>query len=828
MNLDTLNKFTTHLKNTLLKAADLAQEWGHPMVNPEHLIYSLTLQRGSLASEILNKLGLKKELAKEIILAKNLPVKTDHLPSHVPGFSETVKNALVKASGTANQYQHKYIGTEHLLHALVQQNSPVVNSIFQGSQMKPTGLQEQLQTVLKSTSKFPDLTEIFDKPTELQPADGVKTQTPALDFFCSDLTSEKMQKKIDPVIGRSREIERLIHILSRRTKNNPVLIGDPGVGKTAIVEGLAKKILNQEVPDILLNKRILSLDLGLVIAGTIYRGEFEARFKQIIDEIKKDPNIVLFIDELHTIIGTGGATGTLDAANILKPALSKGDIRCIGATTLDEYRKHIESDPALERRFQPILVEEASPEETLEVLRGIKKNYETFHQVNIADEALQAAVKLSQRYLQEKCLPDKAIDLIDEAASKFKVMAKRDSSIKEIIKIEREIEKLERKKRSLVTKEQFSLALRLKTQQELLRQRLSVIKEKQRQEQKFSYGQITEKEVAEVVSRITQVPLNELLKEEKTKLLNLEKILSRRVIGQSEAVSTVSQFIRRSRAGLAPVDRPIGSFMFLGPSGVGKTELAKVIAEEVYEDKNALIRLDMSEFSESFQISKLIGAPAGYVGYKEGNKLTEAVRRKPYSVILFDEIEKAHRDVFNLLLQVLEDGHLTDAVGKKVNFKNTTIIMTSNIGIAELNRLASMGFQADKQTEELDQRYNQMKEEILKDLKKSFRPEFLNRLDKIIVFRPLTKKDIEKIVELQLKEFGQRLQAQNLTFEPTKDVIKYIAKKGFQPDEGARAIRKIIQDEIENLIAESIITGRLSKGSPIILEVKNKAIILKQ
>ncbi len=827
MNLDTLNKFTTHLKNALLKAADVALEWNHPTVNPEHLIFGLALQKGSLGSEILNKLGLKQELTKNIILEHNQPVKTSHQSKITPAFSESTKDVLVKAGLTAQQYQHKYIGTEHLLHALVQLHHPAISRILSENKIKEQDLQQQLLMVLKSTSKFPDLTDIFDKQVEGGMATVDKAPTSALEFFCTNLTSETLQKKIDPVIGREKEIERLIHILSRRTKNNPVLIGDPGVGKTAIVEGLAKKIINHEVPEVLLNKKIYNLDLGLVIAGTIYRGEFESRFKQIIDEINKDSNIILFIDELHTIIGTGGATGTLDAANILKPALAKGGIRCIGATTLDEYRKHIESDPALERRFQPIIIEESSPEETLEVLRGIKRNYEKFHQVTITDEATSAAVKLSQRYIQDKFLPDKAIDLIDEAASRFRVNRKQDSLTKDILKVEKDLEQLEVKKRSLVTQEQFSQALRIKTQQELLRQRLSILKEKRKRNQKYSYGKITEKNVAEIVSKITNIPLAELLKVERVKLLGLEKILSKRVVGQAEAISSIAQFIRRSRAGLSAPERPIGSFMFLGPSGVGKTELAKVIADEVYEDKNALIRIDMSEFNEGFQSSKLIGAPAGYVGYKDGGKLTEAVRRKPYSVVLFDEVEKAHPDVFNILLQVLDEGHLTDAVGKKINFKNTIIIMTSNVGISELNRLASLGFQEEELTDSHEQQYENIKAELLSSLKKDFRPEFINRLDKIVVFRPLTRKDVEKIVELQLKELELRLKDHRFRLRPTQSAVKHISEKGFQPDEGARAIRKIIQEEIENQLAESIITRNISPGAKITVDVKDKSIILK-
>ncbi|MBU0707703.1 ATP-dependent Clp protease ATP-binding subunit [Patescibacteria group bacterium] len=825
MNIETLSKFTTHLKNALLKASDLASDWGHETISPEHLIVGLSIQKGSIGAEILNKLGIKKESVKEIVL-KHCPIKkTEQSKSVVPSFSEEAKEVLVQSGLVASQYKHRYIGTEHLLSALVSLNHPIIKDVIDQNKVKTSYLRQQILMVMKSTSKFPDLTEIFENNSiELA---RPEEKASALSYFCTDLTSTKLQDKIDPVIGRADELDRLIHILSRRTKNNPVLIGDPGVGKTAIVEGLGKKILNQDVPDILLNKKILCLDLSAVLAGTIYRGEFEARFKQIIDEIKKDSNVILFIDELHTIIGTGGATGTLDAANILKPALAKGNIRCIGATTLEEYRKHIESDPALERRFQPIIVEEPTGAETIDVLKGIKRNYERYHGVNITDDAIIAAVELSQRYIQEKFLPDKAIDLVDEAASKFKVTRKQDGLMKKIILTEKEIETLELKKHDYVTKEDFSVALRIKTQQELLRQRLSNLKEKQNRTKKYLKGEIDKNSIAEIVSKITQVPLHDLLQQEKDKLLTLEKILARRVIGQNEAIATIAQYVRRSRAGLAAPERPIGSFLFLGPSGVGKTELAKVLAEEVYQDKNSLIRIDMSEFNESFQVSKLIGAPAGYVGYKDGGKLTDSVKRKPYSVVLFDEVEKAHPDVFNLLLQVLEDGHLTDAAGKKVNFKNTIIILTSNIGVAELNRIVSMGFNGSNSETETQERYEEIKEEILKNLKKEFRPEFINRLDKTIVFQALSRGDIHKIVELQLAELEQRLRSQSIVIQPTNKAVEYIAQHGFRPDEGARAIRKIIQDEVESPLAEALITNKYKPGSAMKLDVHKNSIVIK-
>ena len=828
-----LNKFTTHLKNALKEARVFSNGIGCALINPEHLVYGLILQKGSIAAEILLKMGLTAERVKSLVMQKNKTVISNQTNSGVqkPALSDYTKKSIEKAALTAHQNGHKYIGTEHLLASLIQLNTPAMIELWENNRVNLNKLQTHLDTVMRSTSKFPDLTQIFEQAKELEKEEKTKdgSKTPALDFFATDLTSAKQQKNIDPVIGRKNEIDRLIHILSRRTKNNPVLIGEPGVGKTAIVEGLAKKIVAGEVPDILLNKKVLKLDLSLVVAGTIYRGEFEGRFKQILDEIKKDPNIILFIDELHTIIGTGAAAGSMDAANILKPALAKGEIRTIGATTLDEYRKHIESDAALERRFQPIIIEEASTEETVEVLRGIKENYEKYHLVHITEEAVQAAVELSTRYIQDKFLPDKAIDLLDEASSKLKISQKSNGLLKEIHQTEQEIAKLQDVKNSLVNKENFEKALKIKTQENNLLERLSILKQKQSQAEKKYIGKITKKDIAEVISRITKIPLQELIVEEKKKLLNLEKILAKNILGQSAALKTVADFIRRSRVGLSDPNRPIASFIFLGPSGVGKTETAKVLAKTIFEDEHSLIRIDMSEFAESFNLSKLIGAPAGYVGYKEGSKLTEPVRRKPYSVVLFDEIEKAHPEVFNILLQILEDGHLTDATGRKVNFKNTIIIMTSNVGLQSLNKGASIGF--DAQTKEdknaATKQYEQIKEQVLKDLEKKFRPELLNRIDKIIVYKPLDKETIKKIVLLQAKELEKRLDKQNIKLSLDSKAVHFIADNSFQPDQGARAVRRFIQEMIENKIAEGLLDGSLSSGRTIKVSVKGKKLVLK-
>ncbi len=825
-----INKFTTHLKKSLKRARELGETLGHDNVKPEHLVYGLILQKGSIAAEILIQMGLTAERIRSQVVKSNNSMESDQKSKIETITDIDTKKVIEKAGLIAHKNNHKYIGTEHLLYSLIDIKTPAMVSLWENNRINLNKLKSQLETVMRSTSKFPDLTQIFEQSKESTKDTKNKedSKNPALDFFATDLTDINLQKSIDPVIGRKDEIERLVHILSRRTKNNPVLIGEPGVGKTAIVEGLAKKIISGDVPDILLDKKIFKLDLSLVIAGTIYRGEFESRFKQIIDEIKKDPNIILFIDELHTIIGTGSAAGSMDAANILKPALAKGEIRTIGATTLDEYRKYIESDAALERRFQPIIIEEASISETKQVLNGIKENYEKYHLVHITDEAIETAVTLSQRYMQDKFLPDKAIDLIDEAASKIKIKHKGDGVLKEIHQTEKEIEKLKNEKNELVNNEKYEQAVKIKTKENALYERLSILRQKQAETAKKFIGKITKNDVAEVISGITKVPLQDLIVSEKERLLNLESLLNQSIIGQDEILNTISDFIRRSRVGLSDPNRPIASFVFLGPSGVGKTETAKVLAKSVFEDEKALIRVDMSEFAESFNVSKLIGAPAGYVGYKEGNKLTEPVRRRPYSVVLLDEIEKAHPEVFNILLQVLEDGHLTDASGRQVNFKNTIIIMTSNVGLSTLNEGASIGFNAETSEDKKNalEKFNQMKEKVLKDLEKKFRPELLNRIDKIIVFKPLDKISIGKIVELEIKKLENKLSNQDLRIKIDNKAVELITEKSFAPDQGARAIRKYVQEMIENKIAKSLLENKYKPGNIIKVTAKGKDIIL--
>ncbi len=836
------SKFSSHLKSSLNFAAELTLELKNRYVNPEHLLFGLAETKGGVAYEILRKSGLKLDALRDLISVRNEPVLKpgQTLTMTDLQFSLPSKRALEKAVLCAANYRHKYVGTEHLFWGLLEIGDPTLEQIMKENNIDAQEAKGQLLKVLKNTSRFPDISGFFETgkvgpdeavaiPTGGRPHGG-DSKTPALDFFATDLTNQKVQKTIDPVVGRQGEIERVIHILSRRTKNNPVLIGDPGVGKTAIVEGLAKKMVHGEVPEALMNKKILALDLGLVVAGTMYRGEFESRLKQIVDEIKADPNIILFIDELHTIIGAGSASGSMDAANLLKPALAKGQIRTIGATTMEEYKKHIESDAALERRFQPVVVDEPSPEETVQILKGIKTNYERFHHVHITDEAIEAAVQLSGRYIQDRFLPDKAIDLIDEAASKVKVGKGGSTAAKQLRAFQEELEHVHTQKHQAVQHEQFDRALQLKTQEERLTDKIQKLRERESKGSIAFVGSITKREIADVVSRMTGVPLTDLIKEERDRLLHLEELLQRRVVGQDEAIHSIAEFVRRSRVGLSNPNKPIASFIFLGPSGVGKTETAKEIARTVFEDESALIRIDMSEFQESFNISKLIGAPAGYVGYKEGTKLTDAVKRKPYAVVLFDEIEKAHPDVFNLLLQVLDEGHLTDAIGKTINFKNTIVIMTSNVGLQTFNQAQSIGFEVtgSKDRQQLDQRYDQLKAGVLADLQKRFRPEFLNRLDKIIVYKPLNLDSVEKIVDLQIEEVAVRLRQQGLKLSLSPKARRLIAEQGFSPDYGARAIRRVIQEHVENPLAGLMLSNQVKSGQTIRVGVHQNKVTVER
>ncbi|MBE3552660.1 MAG: ATP-dependent Clp protease ATP-binding subunit, partial [Kyrpidia tusciae] len=629
--------------------------------------------------------------------------------------------------------------------------------------------------------------------------------------------------KLDPVIGRNKEIERVIQVLSRRTKNNPVLIGEPGVGKTAIAEGLAQRIVANEIPETLRNKRVMVLDMGTVVAGTKYRGEFEDRLKKIMDEIRQAGNVILFIDELHTLIGAGGAEGAIDASNILKPALARGELQCIGATTLDEYRKHIEKDAALERRFQPIMVDQPTPEEAIQILHGLRDRYEAHHRVKISDEALEAAVRLSDRYISDRYLPDKAIDLIDEAASRVRL--RTHTAPPNLKELEEQLEEVRKEKEAAVQSQEFEKAAALRDKEQRLREELEKRKQEWQQKQASKDSVVTEEDIAEIVSSWTGIPVKKLAEEESERLLHMEEILHKRVIGQDEAVEAVSRAIRRARAGLKDPKRPIGSFIFLGPTGVGKTELARALAEAMFGDENAVVRIDMSEYMERHTTSRLIGAPPGYVGYEEGGQLTEKIRRKPYSVVLLDEIEKAHPEVFNILLQVLDDGRLTDGKGRTVDFRNTVIIMTSNVGAQSIRRGGPLGFAARSEEEDA---YKDMKNKVMEELKRQFRPEFLNRIDEVIVFHALTQQDIMRIVDLMVDDLRKRLRDHDIDFELTDDAKAFLAKEGFDPTYGARPLKRAIQRHIEDRLSEALLNGTIVKGDRVRIDFQDGALTVRK
>lgn len=823
--------FSQHSKKALKNAYMCALKNKNKQIEIEHILLAIIKEKGSIGSEILGQVKIQTDTIEKNLAGGNEPSQRILMPQ----LSSVSKKAIERASLIASANEHQYVGTEHLLFGIIEVNDPKIIEIFKDQKILPKDIKNKIKLVLKSTSNFPEISNTLNSLP--QRGDDIDLERYAmrthkkslLDFFAIHLTDKKIQKNIDPVIGRESEIDRIIQILCRRTKNNPLLLGDPGVGKTAIVEGLAKKISLGDVPEILMNKKIYTLDLGLLIAGSSFRGEFEQRLKQIIQEVKTDQNIILFIDEIHNIVGAGAAAGSMDAANILKPSLARGEIRCIGATTMEEYKKHIENDPAFERRFQSIIVNEPTAEKTIEILSGIKSHYEKFHQVEITDEAIRAAVYLAQRYFQEKFFPDKAIDLIDEAASGVKVRAKIQIHQAQIRELEKESAKTSEEKKRAVISEDYDTALGLRQKEEEITKKIEDIKKKNLHKKIIITSRITDIEIKEIISKITNIPLKELDLEKRKELLHLEDRLGEKIIGQEEAVKIVSEYMRRAWAGINDVDRPIGSFIFLGPSGVGKTELAKTLAHTVFNDPKALIRIDMSEFSESFNISKLIGSPAGYIGYKDATNLTDRVRRKPHSVVLFDEIEKAHPQIFNLLLQILEDGNITDASGKTVNFKNTIIIMTSNIGSDIFNKKGALGFNSrnDKEAERAKNEFDDTKKLVMEKLSKFFRIEFLNRIDKVIVFKPLTKQSIEKIADINLAKLGKKLEAKGISMPYGQDIIEYIGKTSYAPNVGARAIRKNILELIENAIAEKILSGDAMRKKYISLTLNKNKILIK-
>jgi ATP-dependent Clp protease ATP-binding subunit ClpC len=851
-----LERLSTRAKNALIAAQLISEELKHDHIGTEHLLYGIISERSSLGAEML----LRANITTGIIKEELTKVNQNHIANvWKPILSEDLKSALEKSAIISSRYKYQFIDTAHFLYGIVAMPSNRAKVILHKRGVDMRDLNQNLISVFENVSKIPGMMDMSDNLQQppnynsFQPPfqNGEERGMPqtaqrsgsALDYFTTDITKKASQGKVDPVIGRKPEIDRMISILSRRTKNNPVLIGEPGVGKTAIVEGLALAIVKHEVPELLLDKKILALDLALIVAGSMFRGEFETRLKQIIDEIKENPNIILFIDELHTIVGAGATTGSLDAANILKPSLARGELRTIGATTLAEYKKHIEHDAALERRFQPIIVDEPNAEETIAILKGLRANYEKHHQITITDEAIQAAVDLSVRYIQDRFLPDKALDLIDETAARVKTAAFNSKTGRAIKMLEQELIDLEEEKTKAVLAQDFTTADHLRVQGEKLNKQIADLK-RAKDSEHTDKKQIVGSDIINTVSAITKIPLAKMLKEEAFKLTNLEDHLRKSVVGQDEVLKVISQSIRRSRAGVTSPKRPLGSFVFLGPTGVGKTETAKVLAREVFEDENALIRVDMSEFMERHNVARLIGAPAGYVGYEEGGRLTEAVRRKPYSVILFDEMEKAHPDVFNVLLQILEDGQLTDAAGRVVSFRNTIIIMTSNIGMRELsNEAAKIGFtefevgnaktankskNAAKELAKAQKDYEKIKDGVLASLKDQYRPEFLNRIDKILVFKPLGYAELQKISKLQIDELAKRMRGQNITVQANAAVVKFIADKSFDPNQGARLVRRNVQEYMENPLAERVIAGASKEGSTVKVSVKDGKLVFKQ
>lgn len=815
-----LSKFTTRLKRALKSAMLEAASLKHNKITTLHLLYGISRQEGSIGSHMLASSGIKGNLLKT-----SLETIKEDIKAKAPLLSKTSKESIEKAAKIAHDQNHKYVGTEHLLAAILESRGNKAIASLKKVGINTEKIERKLKIIMQDTSRFPDLARFFGAPFPFQEKElGLDKKESVLSLFCLDLTEQAKKSKLDPIIGREKEIDRMMNILNRRTKNNPLLIGEAGVGKTAIVYGLAQKIVQGDCPSSLLNKKIMTFDLTATIAGTTFRGEFEGRLKEILNVAKKDPNIILFIDEIHTIIGAGSAQGSLDAANIFKPALSRGELQIIGATTIDEYRKNIEKDAALERRFQPITVKENTARETLEILKGLRGAFEKHHQIKISDNALKAAVYYSKRYITERFLPDKAIDLLDEAASKKRGLKKENHASKIIKNKKEELKKINFEKKEAIQKENYGKALALKKEEKHLNEEIENLSQKKSFKKEDQPLTLESEDIAKITSEITGVPLTNLLKSEKEKLISLENIFNKEIIGQEEAVSIVAKYLRRSRAGIADTNRPLGSFIFLGPSSSGKTEFAKVIGRRFFERKDSLIRIDMSEFGERHTVSRLIGAPAGYIGYEEGGKLTEAVRRNPYSVILFDEIEKAHSDVFNILLQILEEGELTDASGKKVNFKNTVIIMTSNIGTASLKKGGVIGFAKDKKKKGAET--EETKEKILSELKERMLPELLSRIDQIIVFRNLDIDDLKKIAVLKLKELQKRLNRKLVSISYDPAFINFIAKKALEENEGARPIRKIIQNEIEDQIAKKILLQKETEPTKIVIKVKKDKIII--
>ena len=812
-------KFTNSAEKALELSGELAADFGHNYIGTEHILYGVVKEGSGVASQVLNLQEVTPENIEEEIEAlvgKGTPIQNRQEIGFTPRSKRVIENAFLEA----RKFGSEFIGTEHLLIGIMREGDSIAVRIMLDLGVNPQKLYNEIIKVINEDENA----NINEKQSNGK-GRGSYNQTPTLNQYGTDLTKKAAEGKLDPVIGRKTEIQRVIQILSRRTKNNPCLIGEPGVGKTAVAEGLAEKIISEDVPEMLKNKRVVSLDIASMVAGAKYRGDFEERIKKCLEEVRKSGDVILFIDEVHTIVGAGSAEGAVDAANILKPLLARGEVQVIGATTLNEYRKYIEKDSALERRFSPVTVGEPTKAETEEILKGIRDKYEAHHNVKITDEAIKSAVELSTRYINDRFLPDKAIDLIDEAASRVKM--KTYTQPESLKKLEDEIVTLDKEKEDTIRVQDFEKAAILRDKIKEEKEKLQKEKEKWQNKNTKNVTALNEEDIAEVVASWTGVPVKKLTQSENEKLKNLEKTLHQRVIGQNEAVEAVAKAIRRGRVGLKDPNRPIGSFLFLGPTGVGKTELSKALAESLFGNEDAMIRIDMSEYMEGHSVSKLIGSPPGYVGFDDGGQLTEKIRRKPYSVILFDEIEKAHPDVMNMLLQILDDGRLTDAQGRTVNFKNTVIIMTSNIGARLITDKTTLGFSAVDKKDETQKEYESIKKDVMGELKKQFRPEFINRIDEIIVFHKLNNEDIKQIIDIMINQVTKRMQEKGYNLEIEDSVKELIAKKGIDTNYGARPLKRAIQNILEDRVAEEILDGNIKQNKKAIIKAEDDKIVIK-